>query len=157
MTTSIFTPLTLPNGSVLPNRVAKAAMEENMAATGHLPGAAIFKLYETWAQGGIGLIITGNVMVDHRAMTGPGGISLEIDTELEPFKLWASTAQKYDSHIWMQINHPGRQVYAAMGGQVLSPSNIALDLGEHSKLCAMRQLVQAAKHDTHKHIPYARN
>jgi 2,4-dienoyl-CoA reductase-like NADH-dependent reductase (Old Yellow Enzyme family) len=34
----------------------------------------------------------------------------------------------------MQINHPGRQVYAAMGGDVLSPSNIPLDLGKHSHL-----------------------
>jgi 2,4-dienoyl-CoA reductase-like NADH-dependent reductase (Old Yellow Enzyme family) len=34
----------------------------------------------------------------------------------------------------MQINHPGRQVYAAMGGDVLSPSDIALDLGKHSHL-----------------------
>ncbi len=134
MTTSIFTPLTLPNGTTLPNRLAKAAMEENMAASGHLPGSDIFKLYETWSSGGMGLIITGNVMVDHRAMTGPGGIALEENTELEPFKQWASTAQKNGAHIWMQINHPGRQVYAAMGGQVLSPSNIALDLGEHSKL-----------------------
>lgn len=27
----LFTPLALPNGAVIPNRLAKAAMEENMA------------------------------------------------------------------------------------------------------------------------------
>ncbi|MFT6327705.1 MAG: 2,4-dienoyl-CoA reductase-like NADH-dependent reductase (Old Yellow Enzyme family) [Crocinitomicaceae bacterium] len=134
MTNTIYSPLILPNGTQLPNRLAKAAMEENMAAEGHLPGDTIFKLYDAWANGGSGLLITGNVMVDHRAMTGPGGIALEQDTPLEPFKQWADIAKQNGTHVWMQINHPGRQVYAAMGGQVLSPSNIPLDMGAHSKL-----------------------
>lgn len=134
MTNTVYSPLTLPNGTQLPNRLAKAAMEENMAAEGHLPGDAIFKLYDAWANGGSGLLITGNVMVDHRAMTGPGGIALEQETPLEPFTKWAATAKQNGTHVWMQINHPGRQVYAAMGGQVLSPSNIPLNMGAHSKL-----------------------
>jgi 2,4-dienoyl-CoA reductase-like NADH-dependent reductase (Old Yellow Enzyme family) len=75
-------------------------------------------------------------MVDHRAMTGPGGVVLEVDTALESFKKWARAGTQNGTHIWMQINHPGRQVYAAMGGQVLSPSDIALDMGKHSKLFA---------------------
>ena len=33
MTTTLFTPLTLPSGQTLPNRIAKAAMEESMANT----------------------------------------------------------------------------------------------------------------------------
>jgi 2,4-dienoyl-CoA reductase-like NADH-dependent reductase (Old Yellow Enzyme family) len=134
MSQSVFTPFTLPNGNVLSNRLVKAAMEENMAAAGHLPGQDIFRLYETWAKGGTGLLLTGNVMVDHLAMTGPGGISLEADTPLEPFKQWAQAAQNNGSQIWMQINHPGRQVYASMGGKVLSPSDVPLDMGKHSKM-----------------------
>jgi len=136
MTHTVFTPITLPNGATLPNRLAKAAMEENMAASGHLPGDDIFQLYKTWSAGGTGLLITGNVMVDHRAMTGPGGIALEAETPLEPFKQWAQAGTQNGTKIWMQINHPGRQVYAAMGGQVLSPSDISLDMGKHSKLFA---------------------
>jgi 2,4-dienoyl-CoA reductase-like NADH-dependent reductase (Old Yellow Enzyme family) len=34
----------------------------------------------------------------------------------------------------MQINHPGRQVFKKMGGKVLSPSNVALDMGKHSAM-----------------------
>ena len=78
----MFTPLTLPNGSRLTNRLAKAAMEENLAAPGQLPGPALWRLYRYWAEGGAGLIITGNVMIDGRAMTGPGGVVLEQDTPL---------------------------------------------------------------------------
>ena len=33
----LFQPLTLPNGQVIPNRIAKAAMEENMAAPASCP------------------------------------------------------------------------------------------------------------------------
>lgn len=134
MTVSIFDPLTLPNGTILPNRIAKAAMEENMATLEHLPSEALIRLYKRWSTGGAGLLITGNVMVDHRSMTGPGGIALEANTDLHTFKEWANAGKSGGNQLWMQINHPGRQVYAAMGGEVLSPSNISLDMGKHSKL-----------------------
>ena len=70
--TDLFQPLTLPNGQQIPNRLAKAATEENLADSEHQPGSALRTLYGTWAEGGVGLIITGNVMVDRHALTGPG-------------------------------------------------------------------------------------
>ncbi len=130
------TPLALPNGAVVPNRVAKAAMEENMADAGQLPGAALRALYAAWARGGAGLIITGNVMIDGRAMTGPGGVVLERDTPREPFAAWARDARAGGAQVWMQINHPGRQVLAAMKGEAWAPSAVALDIGKHSTLFA---------------------
>ena len=133
MSVSVFSKLKLPNGSVLPNRLAKAAMEENMAAPGHLPGANLHRLYERWGRGGTGLLITGNVMIDSRSMTGPGDVVLEEKTPLEPFLQWTSVAQKNGAKLWAQINHPGRQTYAAFGGKVLSPSDVAVDLGKLSK------------------------
>lgn len=132
----LFTPLTLPNGAIVPNRLAKAAMEETLAAAGQLPGPAIQRLYQRWAEGGTGLIITGNVMVDRRALTGPGTIALEAGTPLAPFTDWARAARAHGAQVWMQISHPGRQVLANMGGQAWAPSAVALDLGKHSKLFA---------------------
>jgi 2,4-dienoyl-CoA reductase-like NADH-dependent reductase (Old Yellow Enzyme family) len=149
MTSSVFSPFTLPCGAQLPNRLAKAAMEENMSDEGQVPGPAILRLYQRWADGGTGLLITGNVMIDGRALTGPGGIVLEKDSDLAPFKVWASTAKKNNTQVWMQINHPGRQVYAAMGGDVLSPSDIALDLGKHSHLFSQPK---AMTHDDIKQL-----
>lgn len=81
---ALFTPLTLPNGAVLPNRLCKAAMEENLAAPGQVPGPDLFRLYKAWAQGGVGLVLTGNVMITPAAMTGPGGVVLEAGTDLAP-------------------------------------------------------------------------
>lgn len=70
---NVFDSLVLPNGSSIPNRLAKAAMEENMADINQAPSDALMRLYQAWAKGGVGLIISGNVMVDRHAMTGPGG------------------------------------------------------------------------------------
>lgn len=132
----IFEPLTLANGAVIPNRLAKAAMEEDMAEAGQLPGPSMCRLYRHWAQGGAGLIITGNVMIDSRALTGPGAVALEQDTPLEPFRQWAKAAREHGAHVWMQISHPGRQVRADMTGLAWGPSEVPLDLGRHSKLFA---------------------
>ena len=141
----LFQPLTLPNGSVLPNRLAKAAMEENMADAGQLPGAALHDLYRVWAQGGAGLILTGNVMIDGRALTGPGGVVLEADTPLERFSEWAVAARSGGAQVWMQINHPGRQVQSNMGGTAWAPSSVALDLGKHSKLFVQPKAMSEAE------------
>lgn len=134
---SLFQPLILPNGSRIPNRIAKAAMEENMADADHAPSADLLRLYQAWAEGGAGLIITGNVMVDARAMTGAGGVVLEDDRHLDRFEAWARTGRAQGAALWMQINHPGRQMPAALGQTTLAPSAVALDLGRQSGLFAM--------------------
>ena len=131
---SLFSPLTLPNGALIPNRIAKAAMEENMADGDHAPSAELISLYRTWAEGGSGLIITGNVMIDARAMTGPAGVVLEDDRHLGRFKTWADVARSGGGQVWMQINHPGRQMPAGLGQPTLAPSAVALDLGAQSKV-----------------------
>ena len=130
---TLFTPLTLPNGSIIANRLAKASMEENMADADQAPSAALIRLYQSWAEGQAGLILTGNVMVDGRAMTGPGGVVLENGNHLEKFKQWAQAARSHGAQVWMQINHPGRQMLAALGQQTWAPSAVALDLGGFSK------------------------
>jgi 2,4-dienoyl-CoA reductase-like NADH-dependent reductase (Old Yellow Enzyme family) len=134
MAASLFTPLVLPNGARLPNRIAKAATEEKLAGPGQLPDERLAVLYRRWSAGGAGLLITGNVMVDGRAVTGPGGVVLEADTDLAPFRHWAEAAKSGGSRVWMQISHPGRQVMAELGGLTWSPSDVALELGKHSKL-----------------------
>lgn len=128
-----FTPLTLPNGATLPNRLAKAAMEENMADADHAPSDALIRLYRTWAEGEVGLLITGNVMIDHRAMTGPGGVVLESEQHAQRFKAWAEAARSHGAQVWMQLNHPGRQMPAALKQDTIAPSEVAMDMGGFSK------------------------
>lgn len=130
---SVFSPLKLPNGSVIPNRIGKAAMEENLADADHAPSDVLLRIYSAWADGEAGLIITGNVMVDARAMTGPGGGVLEDDQHLDRFKIWAEVSRAGGAQVWMQINHPGRQMPASLGQETVAPSAIGLDLGAQSK------------------------
>ncbi|WP_423835677.1 hypothetical protein [Streptomyces longhuiensis] len=117
MTSELFSPLSLRSGQALGNRIAKAAMEENMAGDGQLPDEQLFTLYRRWAAGGTGLLITGNVMVHAEALTGPGGVVLDEHAPLKPFSDWAKAGKSGGGAIWMQINHPGRQVASDMGAE----------------------------------------
>lgn len=135
----LFEPLTLDNGQIIPNRLCKAAMEENLSDYGQVPGERLFNLYKTWSEGGVGLILTGNVMIAPDALTGPGGVVLEDDSNLSAFKQWAQAGRQGGAQFWMQINHPGRQVYASMGETAYAPSAIALDMGQYSSMFAQPQ------------------
>ncbi len=130
---NVFDKLALRNGAIIPNRIAKAAMEENMADADHAPSEALVRLYTAWAEGGAGLLLTGNVMVDGRAMTGPGGVVLEDDRHLDRFKRWANAGRSRGAQFWLQINHPGRQMPANLGQPTWGPSAIPLDLGNMSR------------------------
>lgn len=133
---SPFEPLQLPNGQVLVNRIAKAAMEENMADAQQAPSRELKQLYQAWADGEPGLLLTGNVMIDRRAMTGPGGVALEDERSLDSFREWAALGRNNGGHFWVQLNHPGRQTPANLRQQALAPSAVALDLGIFSKMFA---------------------
>lgn len=141
----LFTSLKLPNGAVLPNRICKAAMEENLSAPGQVPGPELLRLYQGWAKGGAGLVLTGNVMVSPSAMTGPGGVLLQAGSDLAPFRAWAKAGTPPGGHLFMQINHPGRQMFAAMGEQAVAPSAVPVDLGQHSKLLAQPRALEESE------------
>ncbi|MDA8368264.1 MAG: 2,4-dienoyl-CoA reductase [Nocardiopsaceae bacterium] len=135
-TIGLDTPFTPRSGTALPNRIVKAAMEEQLADVGQLPGPGIRRLYERWAQSGAGLLITGHVMVDRRAVAQPGDIVLEEDTPLDGFVRWAAAAKSGGARIWMQINHPGRVVLADTRGVSWAPSAVPVRAGLFSRFFA---------------------
>src|SRR3954463_11195088 len=96
-------PLVLPNGTTLPNRFAKAAMSEQLGTRENRPTEGLARVYETWSQGGSGLLITGNVMIDRRALGEPGNVVLEDERDLELFSRWAASSQRAGNQCWMQI------------------------------------------------------
>jgi 2,4-dienoyl-CoA reductase-like NADH-dependent reductase (Old Yellow Enzyme family) len=140
----LFQPLQLPNGTTIPNRIAKAAMEENMADAQQAPSAELMRLYQSWADGEAGLLLSGNVMIDSRAMTGPAGVVLEDAEQLEKFRQWAHIGRSKGAQFWLQINHPGRQIQANLGQQAWAPSSVALDMGRLSKLFAVPKAMDEA-------------
>jgi oxidoreductase, FMN-binding len=43
-------------------------------------------LYKKWANGGTGLLITGNVMIDRQALGEPGNVVIEDERDMEMLK-----------------------------------------------------------------------
>lgn len=125
--TALEQPFELPNGFVIPNRLAKAALSEGLADRDGGPGTRIQNLYRRWADSGVGLTITGNVMIDRRHGLGePGNVAVEDDRHVDQLRTWAELTKSGGSRAWVQINHPGRQTPRTLTPQPVAPSPIAL-------------------------------
>lgn len=117
-------PLRLPNGTVLRNRLAKASMSEVLGTYDNHATHELVKLYQRWAQSGIGLLFTGNVMIDRRALGEPGNVVIEDESDLPILKEWAEAATNEGAALWVQLNHPGKQSPKGLNVSNLSPSAI---------------------------------
>ncbi len=131
MTNSINTPLTLPSGVELPNRLVKAAMTERLASPGNEVTDRHLQLYRAWGQGGIGLQITGNVLVDRRNLEAPGNVAIDGPPSNEHAVMlakWAEASKAGGGKVVMQLSHAGRQTQKMVNPQPDAPSAIAVDL-----------------------------
>lgn len=119
--------LTLKNGVVIKNRLAKSAMSEALATTDNRPTPELSNLYRAWARGGTGLLITGNIMVDRRALGEPNNLAIEDDQDLERLRDIAQAGTENDTQLWVQLNHPGKQSPKLVSKQPVAPSAIPLE------------------------------
>ncbi|MDF1561647.1 MAG: NADH:flavin oxidoreductase/NADH oxidase family protein [Deltaproteobacteria bacterium] len=119
--------LTLPCGQEVKNRLLKSAMSEGLGARGHLPDGRLGRLYRRWAEGGTGVLVTGNVMIDPRALGEPGNVVLEAGAPLEAFAAWAEAASADETKVWMQLNHPGKQAFPLRNPDPVAPSAIGFE------------------------------
>ncbi|MFK8242909.1 MULTISPECIES: NADH:flavin oxidoreductase/NADH oxidase family protein [unclassified Facklamia] len=126
MNKNLLRPLRLPNGQVLANRFFKSAMSETMADSQHAPTHELIKLYEYWAKQKMGVLVTGNVMVDSRYLGEPGNVVLDSDEYLDLFQKWAAVGQQQGVPIWIQLNHPGKQMYRSINETPIAPSAIPI-------------------------------
>ena len=125
-TPGIAAPLTLPCGVTVQNRFYKSAMNEALAGRDCAPTERHVRLYRAWAEGGAGVLVTGNVMVDRTQLGEPGNVAIEDERDLDMLRRWAAAGTRNGTHCWMQINHPGRQSpititqhpYAPSGGKL---------------------------------------
>lgn len=136
-------PFTLPNGTVVKNRLAKSAMSEALGTTDNHVTEGLTNLYRRWADGGIGLLITGNVMVDRRALGEPNNVALEDESDLELLKQWAAAGTRNGTQLWMQINHPGKQVPKGLNAESVAPSAIPFGKEIAAFFATPRELTEA--------------
>jgi 2,4-dienoyl-CoA reductase-like NADH-dependent reductase (Old Yellow Enzyme family) len=140
---TISDPLSLGTKTTIKNRVLKSAMSEQLGDRRHAPTEALARLYRTWAEGGTGLAVTGNVMVDRRHLGEPANVVLENDEHLTGFTEWAAAASVEGCSTWMQLNHPGKQSPAFLNREPVAPSAVPLSKGLHRLFNTPRALEDA--------------
>ncbi len=124
--------LKLPCGAILANRICKAALTEGLAAGDNLANDRFITLYGRWGEGGAGLLITGNVLVDRHHLERGGNLAIEGEQSnkaLSALANMAKAAKAHGSAIWMQLNHAGRQTQKMINKKPKAPSDIGLKMG----------------------------
>uniref|UniRef100_A0A6S6UDI4 2,4-dienoyl-CoA reductase [NADPH] (EC) n=1 Tax=uncultured Thiotrichaceae bacterium TaxID=298394 RepID=A0A6S6UDI4_9GAMM len=121
--------LTLPCGAIIRNRLMKSAMSEQLGDKNHNPKPGLETLYRTWAEGGLGISVTGNIMIDRSALGEPANVVLDEQSDLEAFRRWSTAGKTGGCAIWAQLNHPGKQIPNFLVKTPVAPSAIALGGG----------------------------
>ncbi|HNS85248.1 MAG TPA: NADH:flavin oxidoreductase/NADH oxidase family protein [Parvularculaceae bacterium] len=131
MPVSIADPLTLPCGVRLKNRLAKAAMTEGLADPWNRSTPRLETLYRRWAEGGAGLLLTGNVQVDRRYLERPGNVAIDGPQNADAMRAlerFAAATEATGAELMVQLSHAGRQTPIYVSKHPVAPSDIGLDL-----------------------------
>ncbi|MEN0065036.1 MAG: NADH:flavin oxidoreductase/NADH oxidase family protein [Myxococcota bacterium] len=123
--TALESPLSLPCGVTLPNRIAKAAMTEGLATPEGLATAELERLYGAWSDGGAGLLITGNVQIDRDHLERPGNVVVQGPpnaAQREALARWATSATRGGNACFVQLSHAGRQTQTQVNRKPKAPS-----------------------------------
>ncbi len=147
MSDPLASPLRLPCGVVLANRLCKAAMTEGHGDSRLRANARHERLYRAWSEGGAGLLITGNVMIDRKVIERPGNVAIDashppsVDGDARAaLARWAKAGSVAGNPLWMQLSHAGRQSPRYATRQPVGPSAVKLDLlGNYARPRALRE------------------
>lgn len=114
------------NGCTIPNRLVVTAMVANYCNTDGTATDRYIAYHETKAKGGWGLIITEDYAISKNAMGYDKIAGLWEDSQIPSHKKLTETVHKYNSKIFAQIYHAGRQTcsYVNGGVQPMAPSAI---------------------------------
>ncbi len=96
-----------------------------------MPTAGLARLYQGWAGGGCGLLLTGNVIIEADHLERPGNVILAGDLApdaVAAFEGWTAAGRAHDTHIWAQLSHGGRQTQKLVNPKPKAPSAVKLGL-----------------------------
>ena len=97
-TIQLDTPLPLPCGETLPNRLGKSAMTEGCANALGRATEYHERIYRLWGESGTGLLLTGNIQVDRRSLERPGNIRIEGEQDAEQMRRLTAMADAGQAH-----------------------------------------------------------
>ena len=102
-------------------------MTEGVADENNRATARHVTLYRRWADGGAGILLTGNVQVDKRYLERAGNIVIDGDQDaarLSALEAMAEAGTGNDTQLWMQLSHAGRQTPKLVASEPVGPSDI---------------------------------
>ncbi|KAI1420117.1 NADH:flavin oxidoreductase/NADH oxidase [Xylaria sp. FL1777] len=127
-------------GRAAPNRFLKGAMTERLSSWDPkdlnkrgIPSKELINVYRRWGEGGLGLILTGNIMLYLDQLEAPGNPIIPKDApfsdeRFERFKELGTQAKAHGSLIVSQLSHPGRQVPDFVQPHPVSASDVQLEV-----------------------------
>ncbi|KAH7050121.1 hypothetical protein B0J12DRAFT_573865 [Macrophomina phaseolina] len=131
-------PLTFyPSKRTVSNRLMKAAMTERLsswspvdAQARGVPSLELINLYRTWGRGDLGLIITGNIMIELDQLEGPGNAIIPKGARFDgprfsAFASMAAEGKRNGSLMIGQLSHPGSVAVSHVATKVISASDIS--------------------------------
>ena len=125
------------------NRLFKSAMSEQLGNEDNNPTEELLRLYNAWAEGGTGIVVTGNVMVDRTALGEPKNVVLDENSDLSLFSRWAEAGTRHNTQLWMQLNHPGKQIPNFLNKTPVAPSAVPLGNGLEGMFNPPRELSES--------------
>lgn len=125
MMTELFTPAKIGSCEI-PNRLIVPAMVVNLCTEDGMITDRYIKYIEEKAKGGWGMVITEDYAVNENAKGYQFIPGLYNDAQIEGNKKLTETIHKYDTKLFCQMYHPGRQSKHAVNGNVqpVAPSAI---------------------------------
>jgi 2,4-dienoyl-CoA reductase-like NADH-dependent reductase (Old Yellow Enzyme family) len=133
-------PLTFEfSGKTAKNRLMKAAMTERLSSWDPVdlpkrgvPSKELINVYRRWGEGGYGVILTGNYMIQYDQLESKGCAIIPGDApfsgeRFEAFKEIATEGKKHGSLMIAQVGHPGRQVTSNINPHPISASDVQLE------------------------------
>ena len=126
------------SGRTAPNRFLKGAMTErqsswdpqNLSARG-VPSKPLINLYKRWGEGQLGVLLTGNIMIEYDQLEAAGNPIIPRTSKFsgerfEAFQSMATEGKKHGCLMVGQVSHPGRQVQDRIQKDPMSASDVQL-------------------------------
>lgn len=127
------------SGKIAFNRFLKGAMTERLSSwdpkkfeARGIPSKELINVYRRWGEGGIGNILTGNIMIEYDQLEAAGNPIIPTEASFdgerfEAFKEMATQGKKQGALMVGQVSHPGRQVEDRIQPKPISASDVQLE------------------------------
>ncbi|KAF2231715.1 FMN-linked oxidoreductase [Viridothelium virens] len=127
------------SGKTAPTRFLKAAMTERISSwhptdldARGVPSDTLINAYKHWGEGGFGVILTGNTMIEPDQLEAAGNPVIPRKASFSgerfsAFKKQADAAKAHGALIVCQLSHPGRQTAKNLQPDPVSASDVQLE------------------------------